>query len=186
MKKIYFLIIFLFLMNFLYSNDKDIYLDLLNNNKLSELKIHLEKWEKKEPTNPEMFIGYFNYYIRKGSKSGVSIDKYPKGEKQLAITDPKTGEIIGYMNDSTIYNYEDIKQALIYINKGLTYTPDRLDMHFGKIHILGEIKDYNTQCISLINVLELSTKNKNKWLWSDNEKIPDGENFFFTNHTGLL
>jgi tetratricopeptide (TPR) repeat protein len=181
MKKLHFFIIFVFLMNFLYSNDKEIYLDLLHNNKLNKLKIHLEKWEKKDPKNPEMFIGYFNYYINKGSKSGVSIDKYPKGEQQLAITDPKTDEVIGYLNDTTIYNYDDIKNALIYINRGLSYSPNRLDMHFGKIHILGEIKDFKTQSQSLINLLELSTKNKNKWLWSDNEKISDAENFLLQN-----
>ena len=181
MRKSYILIILLLITNVLFSNNKDIYLKLLKNKDFSKLIIHLENWEKIDPKNPEVFIGYFNYFISKDRVSGISIDKKPKGETELVITDPKTEEIVGYFNDSTFYNYEDIKQALLYINKGISYNPNRLDMHFGKIHILGEIKDYKNQSISLINLFELSIQNKNQWYWSDNEKITDGKNFLISN-----
>lgn len=165
-----------------FADDKSIYLDLLDNNKLEELHSHITRWEEKEPENPEMFIAYFNYYLRKGYSSGVQLNTQPPVEGQhLAITDPDTGEIVGYMYDSTSYNPEDLAMALIYLNKGLKLSPDRLDMHFGKIHILQQVQDYENQSAALIDALKQSMENNNKWYWSDNEELKDGAEFFLGN-----
>lgn len=172
-------VITLLLMSFLINgDDKAAYLKLLEQNNLSDLFVHLQKWEKKEPGNPEVFIGYFNYFLKKGSKSGISIDKYSKQKgDQLAITDPKTGETVAYFNDSTVYNFEEVKMALQYLDKGLEFGPNRLDMHFGKLYILGEIMDYKNQSKILIKVLNLSAANKNKWLWDNSKPLPDSKEF---------
>ena len=166
----------------LQADEKSIYLGMLNDNNLEELYTHITEWEQKEPDNPEMFIAYFNYYLKKGHSSGVALETKPpvKGE-HLAITDKETGEIVGYMYDSTSYNPEDLSNALIYLNRGLKLSPDRLDMHFGKIHILQQVKDYSSQSYALIDSLEQSNINGNKWLWADNEPIEDGAEFYLNN-----
>ncbi len=182
MKKIIIVFILFIISSFLFSDNKEIYLKLIEENKFDELIVHLNQWEKSEPENPEVYIGYFNYYIRKGSESGVSFDKKPKDNKKtIAIVDPKTGEAVAYLNDATFYNIEEMTKAFEYINKGLEFSPDRLDMHFGKIHLLNEIKDYKNASKSLMKVLELSISNNNKWLWSDNQKLDDGQNIFIEN-----
>jgi tetratricopeptide (TPR) repeat protein len=106
----------------------------------------------------------------------VDIKNLKPDQEQIVITDPKTGEMVGYLTDTTFYDYNEIKHAFEYLDKGLVYGPNRLDMHFGKIHLLNAIKDYQNAGKTLIDLLNLSIVNKNKWLWSDNEAINDGEN----------
>ncbi|MDR0456569.1 MAG: hypothetical protein LBH20_07815 [Treponema sp.] len=158
---------------------KKIYEILLNDKKYDELYDHLQMWETKEPENPEIYIAYFNYYIHKDRFSGVSIDMERKGDgPTLQMNDPKTGEIVGYLNDSVVYNNNDIIIAVEYLDKGLSIAPNRLDMHFGKIHILNEIKYYKEAGNELYGTLEISKIISNNWLWSNNEKIEDEESFF--------
>jgi tetratricopeptide (TPR) repeat protein len=159
-----------------------VYQELLTQKKYDALLVHLQEWEKSEPKNPEMFIAYFNYYINLGATSGISIDKDRKGSGEtLQITDPETGEIMGYFNDSISYDVEKVKKGVEYLDKGLSYTPDRLDMHFGKIHILNTISDYHNAGKELFDTIVLSKKIHNAWLWSNNEKISEGEKFFLNN-----
>lgn len=167
---------------FVPADDKSTYEQLLKQGKHKELLSHLLNWEKKEPRNPEVYIGYFNYYLSVGRKEGVSLDKTAKPNANvLEIKDPKTGEIVAYMNPATIYDDKSIAQALSKLNEGLQYGTDRLDMYFGKIHILNEVFDYRRAGSTLIEVLSRSAINKNKWLWSNNEPVKDGEGFLLNN-----
>jgi tetratricopeptide (TPR) repeat protein len=164
-----------------FSDDKATYEQLLQQQKYPELLKHLQKWEVSEPRNPEVYIAYFNYYLSIGRKEGVSIDKAPKrGADVLTITDPKTNKVLGYMNPSTIYNTDDVAQALIKLNEGMSYGPDRLDMYFGKIFILNEVFDYRTAGSVLVEVLNRSQANGNRWFWSNNEPVKNAE-FFLLN-----
>ncbi|MDR2729503.1 MAG: tetratricopeptide repeat protein [Treponema sp.] len=161
---------------------QETYTDLFNADKYDELFAHLQLWENKEPDNPEMFIAYFNYFIFRNKFTGISIDKEQKGSgPSMKITDPQSGEIAGYMNNSVQYNTEDILTAVEYLNKGLNITPNRLDMRFGKIHILNEIENYKMAGDELFAALVISKKINNNWLWTDNEEIEDGEWFFINN-----
>jgi len=145
------------------------------------LKI-LDDWLKVDNTNPELYIDYFNYYLGKGRKSGIAFDSAPgtKGAS-IQLADPKTNKVIGYMHDSTSYDAEQIQQALHYLNLGLMYSVDRLDMYFGKIHILNEIGDYDTASKTVFDVLDRSKINGNEWYWSKNKKLEDGKNFLLQN-----
>jgi len=155
------------------------YTHLFKADKYDELFTHLQLWESKEPDNPEMFIAYFNYFIHRKRFSGVSIDKERKGEgSTLEITDPQSGEIVGYMNESTQYDIEDVLTAVEYLDRGINIAPNRLDMHFGKIHILNEIGYYKMAGSGLFDTLVISKKINNNWLWADNEELEDGESVF--------
>jgi len=157
-------------------NYKEIYEILFNEKKYDELYVHLRIWETKEPNNPEMNIAYFNYYIFRDVFSGISIDDDNKGDGlSISISDPETGEIVGYLSESTKYRENDIIIAVKYLDKGLSIAPNRLDMHFGKIHILNQIGFYNDAGDALYTALEISQEIDNNWLWSNNEKIENGE-----------
>jgi len=158
------------------------YENLFNEKEYNKILDHLQLWQKNEPNNPEMFIAYFNYFIYRNKFSGISIDKEKKGtEPTLAITDQQSGEIVGYMNDSTQYDTDDVLTAVEYLNKGLIIAPNRLDMHFGKIHILNDIGFYEMAGKELFVTLETSKKINNNWLWANNEIIENGELFFIDN-----
>ena len=166
-----------------FADKKSDYQKLLKEKDFVNLEKLLDTWKEMENTNPEVYIGYFNLHLSKAMKSGVAIDmQLPDLKKSyMTITDPKTGKIVGYMHDKTFYDDTETKIALDYLNQGLSYGPDRLDMYFGKIHVLMEIHNYNDVYDCLENVLEHGKSIDSNWLWSDNQKIENGKNFLLQN-----
>jgi len=158
---------------------QETYTNLFKANKYDELFTHLQLWESKEPNNPEMFIAYFNYFLFRSRFSGVSIDKEQKGTgSAMSITDPQSGEVVGYLNEAVHYDTEDVLTAVEYLDRGLQIAPNRLDMHFGKIRVLIEIDQHKMAGNELFDTLVISKKINNNWLWSNNEKLENGESLF--------
>jgi len=168
---------FILLVSFrIFADYKSEYDNLLSARNLEGIAALLPKWEKAEPKNPELYIAYFNYYLLKGQRSTHSLDTYKKdNSNSLALVDKKTNKIAGYLNNNIWYEKEDIDKALSYLEKGLKFGKNRLDMYFGRIHILGEIGEYEKQSQKIIEVLKLGKQINHKWLWSMNEVIPSSE-----------
>jgi tetratricopeptide (TPR) repeat protein len=163
-------------------NYKEKYDKLFKENRYDVLYDHIQTWETEESNNPEIYIAYFNYYIFRNRFSGVSIDREIKGSViSIAISDPETGEVVGYNNDAIEYDSDDIITAVEFLDKGLNIAPDRLDMHFGKIRILNEIELYNEAGSELYTTLEISKKINDKWLWANSEQIENGKMFLLNN-----
>ena len=168
---------FILLVSFrIFADYKSEYDNLLSARNLEGIAALLPKWEKAEPKNPELYIAYFNYYLLKGQRSTHSLDTYKKdNSNSLALVDQKTNKIAGYLNNNIWYEKEDVDKALSYLEKGLKFGKNRLDMYFGRIHILGEIGEYEKQSQKIIEVLKLGKQINHKWLWSMNEVIPSSE-----------
>lgn len=165
----------------IFADYKSEYDNLLSARNLEGIAALLPKWEKAGPKNPELYIAYFNYYLLKGQRSTHSLDTYKKDNtNSLALVDQKTNKIAGYLNNNIWYEKEDVDKALSYLEKGLKFGKNRLDMYFGRIHILGEIGEYEKQSQKIIEVLKLGKEINHKWLWSMNEVIPasKSEHFF--------
>lgn len=172
---------FILLVSFrIFADYKSEYDNLLSARNLEGIAALLPKWEKAEPKNPELYIAYFNYYLLKGQRSTHSLDTYKKdNSNSLALVDQKTNQIAGYLNNNIWYEKEDVDKALSYLEKGLKFGKNRLDMYFGRIHILGEIGEYEKQSQKIIEVLKLGKEINHKWLWSMNEVIPPSESEHF-------
>ena len=168
---------FILLVSFrIFADYKSEYDNLLSARNLEGIAALLPKWEKAEPKNPELYIAYFNYYLLKGQRSTYSLDTYKKDNtNSLALVDQETNQIAGYLNNNIWYEKEDVDKALSYLEKGLKFGKNRLDMYFGRIHILGEIGEYEKQSQKIIEVLKLGKQINHKWLWSMNEVIPSSE-----------
>jgi tetratricopeptide (TPR) repeat protein len=167
----------------LFADDQSRYEELLKRGQYEELEAHLNEWETRDPENPELYIGWFNYYLNLGRSSGIALEQRsdaPEGTS-MALSDPETGEIVGYMFERTSYDPEMISLAISYLNRGLELAPDRLDMHFGKIHILQEIGDFGTESEALVAALETSVRIENAWYWSNYEKVDEGRRFLLNN-----
>ena len=181
MKKRIILFLILLVSFRIFADYKSEYDNLLSARNLEGIAALLLKWEKAEPKNPELYIAYFNYYLLKGQRSTHSLDTYKKdNNNSLALVDKKTNKIAGYLNNNIWYEKEDVDKALSYLEKGLKFGKNRLDMYFGRIHILGEIGEYEKQSQKIIEVLKLGKQINHKWLWSMNEVIPSSksEHFF--------
>jgi tetratricopeptide (TPR) repeat protein len=145
-------------------NYKDRYLSLLRNEQYAELKLLLEQWEIAEPQNSEMYIGFFNYYVHTGAVQGSGIMQDGDGRLVLGPT--------------VSYKSENVYKGIEYLDKGLAFAPNRLDMYWGKIELLMEIGDYAKAGEILYNLIGLSPGYNNNWRLGDNRPVQDGENYF--------
>jgi len=148
------------------------YSELLVSKDSAKLIPHLQRWEKATPNDPEVYIAYFNYYFRK-SKKTVPYLRAGDGKPGTFVLTDSTGKTTGYMGDTTIYEPTSLNLAFQYIDKGIAGNPKRLDMHFGKIYVLGQTGDYKNFTSELIKTLHYGNKIENKWLWAENKPVED-------------
>lgn len=139
----------------------------------------LVKWKQENPNDSELYTSLFNYYFQK-SKNEVLLlasGTPPKGQEYIELID-STNQVAGFISSKIDYEKSNLKQAFESIDKGLEMYPNRLDMRFGKIYVLGQIQDWRSFTDEIITTVNYSSKNKNKWTWTLNETKKDGEDFF--------
>ena len=139
----------------------------------------LEKWKQEKPNDSELYTSLFNYYFQK-SKNEVLLlasGTPPKGQEYLELKD-STNQVAGFISSKIDYEKSNLKLAFESIDKGIELYPNRLDMRFGKIYVLGQIKDWNNFTNEIIKTVVYSSKNNNEWTWTLNEKKDEGKDFF--------
>jgi tetratricopeptide (TPR) repeat protein len=140
----------------------------------------LEKWEKTDKDDPELFVAYFNYFVRKSKKEILTLGQNPKGEDVLQIMDQDTTkkEPVAFMYGDTYYDPDLLSKGFDWINKGIEKHPNRLDMRFGNIYMFGELEDYENFTKEIIKTIDYSYLNKNKWEWADNKPYKQTSKYF--------
>ena len=146
--------------------------ELWDAKKEDEAAALLETWQKENEKDPELYVCYFNMYMQKGSQEIMHLEPtLPANYSGQYMTGRNDdGEPI-YLYSGVEYDDENCDKAIEYIDKGLSYNPKRLDMHFGKAHLLFLRQQYENQVQVIKNVFELNKKYKNEWLWTKNESI---------------
>lgn len=139
----------------------------------------LKKWEKEEPRNAELFTSYFNYYFLKSRQEVLSLTTDQPNGENLLLQD-STGKVAGYLGSQISYNSETLKKGFDKIDQGISLYPDRLDMRFGKIYVLGQVKEWQRFTDEIVKSIRYSAKNNNQWTWINNEKQADGKEFFLS------
>jgi len=139
----------------------------------------LEKWKQEKPNDSELYTSLFNYYFQKSRNEVLLLAKGtpPKGQEYLELKD-STNQVAGFISSTIDYEKSNLKLAFESIDKGIKLFPNRLDMRFGKIYVLGQIKNWRNFTDEIINTVEYSSKNSNEWTWTLNEKQKDGKDFF--------
>jgi tetratricopeptide (TPR) repeat protein len=142
----------------------------------------LEKWEKTDSNDPELFVAYFNYYVIKSKKEMVTLGQNPKGKDVLQIMDQDTTkkEPVAFMYGDTYYEPTLLSKGFDWISKGIKKHPNRLDMRFGKIYMFGQLEDYEKFTNEIINTINYSNENKNKWTWADSKPLDDPKEFMLS------
>jgi tetratricopeptide (TPR) repeat protein len=148
----------------------------------------LEKWEKSEPNNPELYVAYFNYYIQRSAQEVIAIGNDPKGEDVLEIIDKDSTkeETIAFMYGDTYYNQDLLEKGFEALDKGIAKNPTRLDMRFGKIYMLGQTADYERYTTEIIKTIDYSAVIKNSWTWTDNKPLEDPQKFMLGSIQGSV
>lgn len=139
----------------------------------------LEKWEKVAPTDPELFVSNFNFYANKSRKEVVALGQDPKGDDVFELMDQDSTKTdpVGFLYGETYYDQQVVPKAFEWIRKGVKTHPNRLDMRFGEIYLYGELEDYSSFTTAIIETLNYSNTNQNKWSWSNNKPLEDAKDF---------
>lgn len=142
----------------------------------------LNNWEKTNSNDPELYVAYYNYYVMRASEEVITLGNDPKGKEALKIVkeDSLSGNPVAYMYSDTYYDRLLLYKAYSYIDKGIEKCPNRLDMRFGKIYMLGENKDYKNFTKEIIKTIEYSSVINNKWLWQGNAPVEDPQAFMLS------
>ena len=142
----------------------------------------LQKWGKTDKDDPELFVAYFNYYVSKSKKEILTLGQNPKNKEGFRIMDQDSTkkEPVGFIYGDTYYDPELLSKGFDWINKGIEKHPNRLDMRFGKIYMFGQIKDYENFTKQIIQTVDYSAVNKNKWTWADSKPLDDPREFMLS------
>ena len=139
----------------------------------------LKEWETAKPKDPELYIAYFNFYVKKSSEELITLDEKPKKES-FQLSDTGNGKPVGYLNFSTRYRSDILQKGFDYIDKGITLHPGRLDMRFGKIYMLGEAENYDMFTEVIIETIDHGNNIKDAWLWKEAKPLEDAKQFFLS------
>ena len=160
MKKIVLFIFIIFISLNAYSFDKqNQVVSGLRSGDYENVKSLLQEWEKENPSDPDLMTGWFNYYLNR------------KAEEK---------SIVGYMHNGqygmyskTVYNDDDLKIAISYLDKALKKNPYRMDIYFGKINSLLSAEKYSEASKAIAEFLKVYDKNKLNWYWTNNQSFKD-------------
>lgn len=131
-------------------------------------------WAVDAPQDAELFVARFNLHLKYALTPVLRLETEPLQGEQLVITDPETGAEVGYLGEDMAMDPAEFDLAMKAIAEGLTLHPDRLDMHLGRIFILGKEARYAEQADAIVQALEQDQRNQHQWLWSKGVPHPDG------------
>lgn len=139
----------------------------------------LRVWENARSDDPELYVSYFNYYFAKSRDEKLTLTKQPVSKESVKITKTDDEKTVAYIGGQVSYIKADFDKGIVYIDKGISKFPNRLDMRFGKVYALGQITDYKAFTDEIVKIIDYSEVNKNQWLWRDGKPIEDGRKFMF-------
>ena len=125
-----------------------------------QLEPLLQEWIATSPDDPEVYLGYFKFYIRKARiELPIFLPVESPEDAAHVEVDAETGQIVGYLSSQItyriVYHQEDMTKGLQYIDLGLQKFPRRFDMHVGKLIVLMEAERYTHVKECLIDLIEV-------------------------------
>ena len=152
------------------------YLSCVNDSDVHAWKTVIEQWEQAEPESPDVYAAWYNYYIKLAMTDVVALTTTAPEDNQEALQlMDSTGVVAGYMYGIESYNDSILQIGYQKLDTAIRLFPDRLDLPFGKVAMLFRQQLYSEVMQELRHVLDRSEKNGNRWLWTLNQPLDDGE-----------
>lgn len=138
-------------------------------------RILLENWENRTLNDPELYVAYFIYFVKKSRSEVLVIGQDLKQNAYMVLEienqDSSKQNRAEYMYKQVSYDDLYTQKAIEWIDKGIERFPNRLDMRFGKIYFLGLLENYEAFTEQIIQTIDYSAINQNQWLWSENSAL---------------
>ena len=152
------------------------YLTCVSDSDVYAWKAVIEQWEQAEPESPDVYAAWYNYYIKLAMTDVVALTRTaPENNQEALQLMDSTGVVAGYMYDVVSYNDSILQIGYHKLDTAIRLFPDRLDLPFGKVAMLLRQQLYSEVMQELRYVIDRSEKNGNRWLWTLNQPIDDGE-----------
>ncbi len=126
----------------------------------------LQKWGADNETDPEYYNACFNYWAYKGTKQNEMPGIRPDANGKLSL---------GADDNKVIYDPVLVRRGLSFLVKGIQENPRRLDMRFGRIYMLGQLRDWPAFTTGIVETLDQSAQIENRWLTEGNKAVEQPE-----------
>lgn len=158
---------------------------LYSNDSISAAKQLLDTWENTGQREGDYYVCQFNYYYNQAVTSTVTLTVelplYAYNTNYFVLQDTINGGNAGYMYEGYIVvDSLLLDSAFHWINKGIDKYPNRLDMYFGLATCYLYCDKTDEMIETLENVMKQERKNKGKWLWTNDERIPKSEDAVYS------
>jgi tetratricopeptide (TPR) repeat protein len=144
----------------------------------TEKKI-LAEWSKTAHDDPDRYVYAFNYYATRGMTEVLALTKQQPDSKSFELKD-KNNQVAGYLGSTTSFNQKFIDEGFACIDSAIVKFPNRLDMRFGKVYVLGKVGNYDQFAKEIIKDIDYGQTIGNKWLWRDGKALDDPEKFMLS------
>jgi len=147
------------------------------NDSISAARQLLDGWANIGQREGDYYVCQFNYYLNLSLKSSVTLTTelplYAYGTNYFTMQDTINGGVAGYMYEGYfVVDSMLLDSAFYWVNKGIDKCPNRLDLYFGLATCCLYCDKIDEMIGILENVMKQDRKNKGKWLWTNNEKMP--------------
>ncbi len=145
----------------------DFYSALEEGDNAKQLQL-IKQMRKSKDVSAERYIAEYNYYVNiaRISEGPIISTEPPEDGKKYSmyyeLTD-STGAVTGYMYGHEGWDDKTADTAISIIKEGIKRYPDRLDMHFGYIHLLRQLERWVDYTEAIDKTVERTLKNKKKW-----------------------
>lgn len=153
------------------------FVKLFNDNDTEGQLALLQSWEKDGPNDPELYVSFFNYYFVKSRQETISLTTTKPQGDSIALREEKDDKVAGYIGSNVTFTKADFDSGISYIDRGIEKFPDRLDMRFGKVYALGQIRNFERFTDEIVKAIDRSNANKNVWIWKDGKPLENPKDF---------
>lgn len=138
------------------------------------------EWRETDSTDAELAVAEFNHWVLRSRQPVLTLDTRSKDGDMLVITDPDDPEAapVGFIGEGTFYEPAALARGVAAVDRGIRLHPQRLDLRFGKIHILGESHDWDGYTDEILVAIDHGAATGHAWTWSFHEPVEDGREFF--------
>jgi tetratricopeptide (TPR) repeat protein len=151
----------------------DSLLKKLQSGEVEELGIFLTTNSKKYLDDPEYYVLLLNYSFLTSRNTTVVVEQGRGQEGDFALNDINTEQQVGFLGERIVYKKDVLLDGIKRTQLALNTFPNRLDIHFGIIHIAKEAGLWAVVGQQTLSVIALSKENKNSWLWGSVNKLDD-------------
>ncbi len=147
----------------------------------------LHEWRKSEPYNPDVFVGFFNYYAIQTFEEEVMILPEPPSDGGVyeEIKD-SLNNVRGYLSSVMVINDSILDIAFNWADQGMVKFPDRLDLRMGKVYLAIETDRMEAVRDGLQSAITTGDSILHKWKWMREEELDNGRLFLTNSVQGHL